>query len=310
MTGGSVVLSLDAELMWGYHDHATLPTHKVERARESWLDLLDHFDEHDIPATWAVVGHLFLEECDGTHSDHPVGADWFSRDPGGRSTPDSYWFGRDLVDAILDQPVPHEVASHSFSHVVFGHSNTTADVAAAELRRSRAVAADYGVDVRSFCFPRDRVGHRGLLADNGFTCYRGNAPDRCYDGTRFRKPAKLATWALGAAAPPLVTPTVDEYGLVNVPKSLYLFCFEGVPNDVLRRVSTDPMVRQVELGLERLAKERDGIFHVQLHPNDIRDEADRHRTAEVVRLIGDYRDRYDITVETMAEVADRVRSDD
>lgn len=305
----SVVVSLDAELRWGFHDFEEVPEERVDRARDAWLDLLSVFEAHDVPATWAIVGHLFLGECSGDHPSHPAGPEWFVRDPGGRATPDSGWFGPDLVEAVVESDVDHDVGSHTFSHVEFGDPEPPAAVAAAELRRCREAAADYGLDLDSFVFPRNRVGHRDLLAEHGFTCYRGLAPDRWYDGHAARTAGKLATFAFGTTAPPIVTPEVDEYGLVNVPASMYLFEFEGVPRDAVRAVSGDPVVRQVELGLERLRDEGTGLLHLWLHPNNVTSERDLNRMRAVSALLETYRDDHGIAVETMAEVADRIRSD-
>jgi len=124
-------------------------------------------------------------------------------------------------------------------------------------------------------FPRNSIGHRDLLAEYGFTCYRGLAPARRYEGTTARQVGKLVTYGLGTTAPPIVTPKTDEFGLVNVPASLCLFSFEGVARTLVKTVSTDPVVRQIKLGLERLRDERDGVFHIWFHPNNITSERDR-----------------------------------
>lgn len=310
MSGSSsVVVSLDAELGWGFHDYDEMPEERVANARDAWLDLLEVFDANDVPATWAIVGHLFLEECSGEHDDHPAGPEWFARDPGGRWSPDSDWFGRDLIDAVVDSDVDHDVGSHTFSHVEFGNPEPPVAVAEAELRQSREAAADYDLDLESFVFPRNRIGHRDLLAEHGFTCYRGHPPDRWYDGGPLRTAGKLATFALGATAPPIVTPAVDEYGLVNVPASMYLFEFEGGPRDALQAVSRDPVVRQVELGLKRLRDGQEGVLHLWLHPNNVTSAQDLTRMHEIASLLASYRDRHGIDVETMAEVAARVEAD-
>jgi peptidoglycan/xylan/chitin deacetylase (PgdA/CDA1 family) len=305
----SVVVSLDAELVWGFHDFQDIPLDRATKARDSWLELLDLFDALDLPATWAVVGHLLLEECSGDHVDHPAGEEWFANDPGGRDGPDSEWFGRDLVDAIVDGDPAHDIGCHTFSHVDFREQNTTREVAEAELQRCLELADDYGLELESFVFPRNHVGHRDLLAETDFTCYRGLSPDRWYDETPVRRTGKFATYALGATAPPIVVPEVDEYGLVNVPASMYLFGFEGPPSDALSAIGTDPVVRQVELGLERLLEREDGLLHLWLHPNNIMTRSDSDRMREVARRITDYRDDHDVAVETMADVADRALDD-
>lgn len=321
MSRGTVVVSLDAELGWGFHDHESLPAERVAGARGAWRFLVDLFEEHGIPATWAVVGHLFLAECDGVHADHPAGVGWFDRDPGDEAgqvddadttheagpaddaDARSNWFGSDLIDAIRDSDVDHEIGSHTFSHAEFGNPDTSREVAAAELERSVAAAAERGIDLDSLVFPRNSVGHRDLLRDHGFSSYRGHAPDRWYDGGSLRRPGKLATYALGAAAPPVVEPTVDEYGLVNVPASLYLYAFDGAARDAIEAVAGDPVARQVRLGLERLRDLDRGVFHLWLHPNNVQTERDRERLRRIAALIAAYRDEYGIGVDTVSGVA-------
>lgn len=299
----SVVLSLDAELNWGFHDHDHMPTERVQQARESWLYLLDLFEDNEIPATWAVVGHLFLDNCDGIHSDHPVSEEWFSRDPGGEYEPGSGWFGQDLIDVIRDSNVNHDIGSHSFSHIEFGKEQTTKEVAKAELQHSLDAAEKYGTDLKSFVFPRNNIGHRELLRDYGFLCYRGNSPERWYDGKPIRQIGKLVTFAFGVTSPPIVEPETDEFGLVNIPASMYLFTFEGAPRDVIESVSGDPVVRQVELGLRQLRDEKEGILHLWLHPNNITTDQDQQRLSRIISMIVENREQHNVEVKTMSQVA-------
>lgn len=309
--GGTVVISLDAELSWGFHDQPTMPADRVANARAAWPFLLSLFDAHELPATWAVVGHLFLTGCDGSHADHPAGAAWFDRDPGGRAGPDSEWFAPELIDEIRASEVDHEIGLHTFSHVEFGTPETTRAVASAELRESVAAAEAAGVTPESFVFPRNEIGYRELLAAHGFTCYRGRQPARWYEETDvpgLGAAGKLATYAFGLSPPPIVEPTVDTDGVVDLPASLFLFSFEGMPRRAVEAVAGDPVVRQVEAGLAALEDEPEGVLHLWLHPNNITSERDRTRMAEVAGLVADARERYGIAVKTMGRVADRVHS--
>jgi len=310
---GTVVISLDAELGWGFHDQQTMPADRIANPRAAWHFLLRLFDRYGIPATWAVVGHLCLASCDGSHADYPAGADWFDRDPGGHATPDSNWFAPDLVDAVSDRAVDHEIGLHAFSHVEFGAAETTRAVADFELQQGLAAAEAVGASPSSFVFPRNKIGHRDRLAAHGITCYRGRQPARWYDATAipaFDTAGKLSTFALGLSSPPLVEPQVDEHGLVNIPASLFVFSFEGTPRDVIAHLGGDPVVRQVERGLAALRSRPDGVLHLWLHPNNITTQQDRTRMSEIAALIADYRDRHGISVETMASVASRLRPDD
>ena len=166
-----------------------------------------------------------------------------------------------------------------------------------------------GITPVSFVFLRNNVGHRSLLAARGFTCYRGLRPDRWYDTSPVpgvETLAKGATYAVGSS-PPIVSPTVDDTGLVNIPASLFLFSFGGIPQRVAEHIGRDPIVRQVEAGLNDLRSQPDGILHLWLHPNNITTRRDRRRMATIATLIADYRDQFGITAATMGAVADRVR---
>lgn len=294
---GSIVISIDAELAWGFHDLDTLPQRRINGARTAWYRLLDLFDQFEVPATWAIVGHLLLDRCDGEHRAHPAPPNWFGRDPGGDATSQPNWFGRDLIEAIRTATVDHEIGCHSFSHVEFGAPETKRELAAAELRESVAAAASLGISLRSFIFPRNNVGHRNVLAEHGFTCYRGSAPRRI-DHTPLRPAVKLA-----GVTPPIVTPSIDEYGLVNIPPSLDLYGFEGIARSITERTIGDPIVRQSRRGIEKAA-DSDGIFHMWLHPNNLTEEVDFKRLQQVLAHLD--RRRGDLTFETMETVATRV----
>ncbi|WP_049923633.1 polysaccharide deacetylase family protein [Halopiger djelfimassiliensis] len=294
---GSVVLSVDAELGWGFHDFETPPIERVESGRRGWPVLLELCSEYDVPATWAVVGHLMLESCDGDHATHPAPPGWFERERGEwRHRPDLR-FGPDLVDALLSSDVDHEFASHSFSHVLFGRPETDRQLATAELERSLEIASDWGQTVDSFVYPRNDVGHRDVLVDYGISAYRGRSPTS--DGVRGLFDSAVRDRSM------LVEPVVDEYGLVNVPASMFLFGFEGPARTVAESIWEDPMVVQARRGIDEAAR-TDGLFHMWLHPNNLTHERDDRRMRAILAYLDRRRAETGLTVETMDEVARRV----
>ena len=309
---GTVVVSLDAELAWGFHDVIGPPRQRFVDARYAWRRLLGLLDDYGIPATWSVVGHLFLEDCDGRHADHPTPSGWFPcpshRDASGREV----WYGDGLVAAIADAEVDHEIGCHTFSHVPFGESWVTERIVDAELRASLEAAAESGLAAsgfRSFTYPRNEVGYRNLLAERGFTCYRGRQPPWWYDAlpVPLRQVGKLADLTVARTTPPIVYPRIDEYGLVNLPASLYLFIFEGRWRTALESVRPDPVVTLAMRGIDRVA-DGDGIFHVWLHPNDYVGERDLERVETVLAHVDRRRAETDLAVRTMGEVAEEVRA--
>lgn len=299
---GTVVISVDAELAWGYHDRDEFPE-KIERARDGWLKLIDLFDEFEIPATWAIVGHLFLDECDGTHEELASPEDWFSRDPGGTANETSVWFGPDLVWAVRNAEVNHEIGSHAFSHIEFGDSRTTREIADSELRSSVRIAKKWDLDLESFVFPRNSIGHRECLAEHGFYCYRGNGPSRWYDGSLIYPLGKVTSmiWE----SPPIVEPHVDEYGLINIPASIFLFTFDRPLGPLTEPMLGDVIVRKAKNGIDS-AGQGGGVFHMWLHPNDLIESCDIDRMRQILRYLDRERGVNNIKVKTMRQIASEV----
>ncbi len=296
---GSVVISIDAELGWGFHDLESPPTARLESGRRGWQVLLDQLEEFDVPTTWAVVGHLMLPSCDGEHADHPAPEGWFERERGEWADREELRFCPDLVRAVLESPVDHELACHSFSHVLFGDTATTRELARAELERSLEIADDWGLSLESFVYPRNDVAYRDVLAGTGFTAYRGRSPT--VGGVR----EVFETTVHGETR--LVEPTVDEYGLVDVPASTFLFGFEGRARTVVEAVWGDPMVAVARRGIDEAAT-GDGLFHLWVHPNNFVTERDDERLRAVLGHLETRRAETDLRVETMGAVSRRVRT--
>jgi len=279
---GVFTLSLDFELLWG-----TVDLHGPERfrraceiEREVVIDrLLALLDEHRIPATWCILGHLFLSECSRSRGvAHPelvrprhrwVRGDWLQHDPCSDETRAPLFYGRSLVEKIRACHTPQEIGSHSFSHAIFSDEGCSREVAASELSASADAARQMGLDLRSFAFPRNGVGHLDLLPQFGIRSYRGPAP-RWYE--RREPPPSLhrlaRLWAVVAASsPPVVTPGPAGAGLTNVPASMIYLPMHGLR----RHVGVSRRVLRAKKGLA--AAVRSGrVFHLWFHPTNLADE--------------------------------------
>lgn len=304
---GTVVISIDAELGWGLHDcpPTERPTDRLSRSRWGWERLTETLAEYDIPATWAVVGHLFEAECAGAHVGHPSPSGWFDHERGDDAMDDQYRFAPDLLADLAASELNHDIGTHTYSHVDFGADYATESLARSECDRAIEAAESAGVSMDSFVFPANRVGHREILTEAGFDCYRGPSPEGTTDDSYSASLRKLAQTTMGRGPPPLVEPSVDEYGLVNIPASLSLFGFDGVARRLLAATVGDPILKRAKLGVDAAAT-GEGICHLWLHPNDLTTEADLARFRALCTHIDSLRDGTDLTVETMRSVADRV----
>lgn len=273
---GAFVLSFDLELAWGTFDHGGHERNgrSFDRVRPIVTQLLEMLGRHRIPATFAVVGHLFLDRCareNGAAHPEIVRAahawfphDWFSLDPCSDLERAPHWYGRDLVEQIAADAQGHEIASHSFSHVIFGDSGCSAEAARSELARCAALAREViGRELRSFVFPRNAVGHLDALTAHGIRVYRG------VDGWWFKRlPLRVLARAghfaddVLALRPPVHLPEwVEPPGIWNVPGSMLYQSRDGLR----RLIPIGARVRKAKKGIDAAVARR-RIFHLWFHP--------------------------------------------
>ena len=271
-----MLISIDTEMAWGIVHRGSPNTYDWPEEREVLAALLDVFDRYEVPATWAIVGHLFLDGCEriGGRA-HPEiirpdyawrDADWFADDPCEAATTTSRWYAPDLVEAIIERATAHEIASHGFSHVMIGAEGCSAEAFDSELRAAAEAARRFDVRLRSFVYPRNSVGHQDVLRRHGYVAYRGARPDpfAALPGLRGRlvrtadqiRPTRLS----------VVSP-VDEDGLWNFPATaLY-----GMDR---RRGDARLWHHQLERRLDHAAR-HGGLFHLWFHPHNLQRDPER-----------------------------------
>lgn len=271
---GVFTISIDVELAWGVFDlpdvAGFLPA--IGQTRVIVKELLTLFRRHGISATWAVVGHLFLDRCerqDGTihpeitrpnHAWFPY--DWFRDDPGTDCDAAPLWYGLDLVRAVREATPLQEIGLHSFCHMIYGDPGCSREAADSDLREARRVTEGMGIAPVSFVFPRDLPGYLDLLAAHGFLCYR-DQPSwwfRNLPGRRLIQAGHLLDDFLGLPSP-TVRPRLEDCGLVNIPGSMLFRHARGIR----RIIPAMSRVRKARAGIQR-AIARGEIFHLHFHP--------------------------------------------
>ncbi len=317
LPSGVFTLSLDFELVWGSRDLAPDPTELVRQSivtrQAVFGPLLDSLLSTGIRATWATVGHLFLDRAEPgngpLHSDlepphhawHP--RPWFEGVPAGTESSEPAWYGRSLVQRLV--AAGQEVGSHSFSHPIFGDEGCSRQAADQDLARCVAEARKLGIALRSFVFPRNQPGHVDLLARHGFRCWRPPEPSSL---ARLPKSVgrlgHLAQVAL-ARTPPTVLPTRDAHGLWCVPGSAVFLPTHGVRRLIPMRQRVARCIR----GIDAAAAQR-RIFHLYTHPINLADRPEACLSAfqEIFEHAARLRDAGRLDILSMDEVADRAEA--
>ena len=311
------VLSVDVEGLWGlfFVRSYVADTSAASAGRAALPRLSALLAERGAAATFAFVGHLFLDHCGPWEgAPHPAAPrprypwydrDWYGDDPGRDEASEPLWYARSQALAVHAQG--HDVGAHGFVHAILDAPCVPREVAQGEMEGAQAAAAAAGLPrLRSFVFPQNVVGHVDALAAAGYTCYRdtdGGRPVRAGPPGGAGRAAALARHAL-AAPPPVGVPRVRDDGVVVVPSSFPLLGREGLRGVVPRAAR----VARVEKGLARAAREG-AVLHVWTHPHAFAGQAAFDDLAAILDVVAAWRARGDAEVLTMAALAERARAD-
>jgi peptidoglycan/xylan/chitin deacetylase (PgdA/CDA1 family) len=309
---GVFTLSLDFELIWGTADLGLENFKKLCLIeRETVIDrLLELFEKYKFPATWAVLGHLFLDKCEANHPEIArsefawLKEDWFAHDPGGIEDENSIHLGKSLVEKIQNCAVPQEIGSHSFSHIVFGDAGCSPETAESEIAECVRIAEAQGVKLNSFVFPRNEIGYLEVLKKFGFTNFRGVEPN-WYENRRVpeavRRGLRLVD-VLRAATPPTVLPEMTKAGLWNIAGSAMFFPMHGFR----RHIPMNLRVKRAVKGLNLAAKRRE-IFHLWFHPTNLTDNLETmfEGLEKILIHAANLREKGDLEFLTMEQISER-----
>jgi Polysaccharide deacetylase len=248
MQKGKLTISIDLELAWGVWDYVTSEHLRMADTAERPIcaALIDLFDQHHIPVTWAIVAAL-LDKASS------------------RSRPGSQacWYAPDIIERLVAAKVHHEIASHSGRHIYFDTASRSE--AEADLEFAREIHRTNALSFRSFVFPRGARGHLDVLTRVGLqTCNYGDVgwvQSARRAGRRAGQAANLIDKLL--PIPPHPARPERDGELIHIPKSMLLMARNGP-----RRFILPPVTRsKLRSGLERACR-MGGAFHLWFHPSN------------------------------------------
>jgi peptidoglycan/xylan/chitin deacetylase (PgdA/CDA1 family) len=288
---GLFILSLDTEIAWGTYGAAAIARQRraFDNYRPLLRRLLDLLDTYQIPATFAVVGHLFLKPEDRRAR---IGTNLPKDDP--------WYFAPDVIEAIRAAHTPHEIGTHTFSHVFA--DEVTPDEWDEELRACVHIHEEHQLTLRSLVYPRNHIAYIETLPRYGIIAYRG-AEQKWY-----RQPSGLLGRMVSyldylLALPPVTydAATLREgERLVNLPASQFLMSYDGLRG----WIPTVCRVRQAKLGIER-AVSRNHLYHLWFHPFNLGSSPRMYDTLEqILREVARRRDAGQLRAMTMQQAAE------
>ena len=126
MKNGSLVISLDFELLWGVFDKVNWQEKKEYflNTRKIIPEILNLFVKYNVACTWATVGMLFNEDWDDWNANVPellpgyeskvLSSYEYGRKIQSKAT-ESLCFAPKLIKQLKDFP-KQELATHTYSH--------------------------------------------------------------------------------------------------------------------------------------------------------------------------------------------------
>lgn len=316
------VISLDFELLWGMCDKRSVTSYgdHLLGEREAIPAMLKLFQRYGVKATWATVGMALFDRREDLLRNLPELLPTYAKphlnpyrildELGEDERSDPYHFGLSLVRQILDCE-GMELGSHTFSHYYCLEAGQTEAQFRADLEASIAATQRLTRRPVSFVFPRNQVNaaYLPVLAEAGFTCFRGNERSWIYretpDGEQAlaRRGVRLLDHYVSLSGPNGFVPH-EEGGLVNCPSSRFLRPVQAVlrPLEGLR-------MRRIQSAMEAAARENKS-FHLWWHPHNFGTHI-RENLANLEALLRFHvvlRDRYGVVPLTMGEVAERTRA--
>lgn len=304
---GTVTLSVEIELGWGYHDLGRYEKLSEGRLHETHTlrRILEWCEQFGVPMSFDVVGTLFERGSEyPTRSPHPDG--WFDAARRATRGDERLFSAPDMVTAIEASRVPHEICTHTYSHVTCDEVEPR--VVDWELSRAAEVHSRVlGRRPTSLVPPRHGQPPKSVLRDNGIEAVRvataDDAPTRLHKFNRLvveppepREP-RLVDGVLETYCPPYTTLAASSLPFGQVPPPAF---FRAIPTRVRQRVHERYLARAVEKAIAQ-----DSYVHLWGHLHELAHPSQWGPLRSVLETLARRRD--EVEVLTMERLNDRVR---
>ena len=274
---GTFTISLDFELFWGMACVAEESEYAENLAGTpaAVRGMLGLFAKHEIHATWATVGFLFLKSKQELLANAASERPNYETSRYGTyrlfdridSQSAANYFAPELI-AEIDQTPHQEIATHTLSHYYCLEKGQTESEFAADLAGAVAVAKKSGVELKSIVFPRNQFNEAYLATCKslGIENVRGTPTHSIYQPSS-HKTNWLASLRRFSDAYVNLTgyhsfvPTRLN-GLVNVPGSRFLR-----PYTPSLRLFENAKLRRIKNEMTEAAK-NGKIYHLWWHPHN------------------------------------------
>ncbi|MBE7639212.1 polysaccharide deacetylase family protein [Salegentibacter sp. BLCTC] len=193
---GTLVISLDFELLWGVFDKVDWREKKeyFQNTRKIIPEMLKLFEKYEISCTWATVGMLFNEGWDEWNENIPkivpaynnmeLSAYQYGQSIQSKET-EALCFAPELIKFIAETP-NQEIGTHTYSHYYCLEPGQGREAFKSDLKRAIRLAEKQEIEMRSLVFPRNQYNEDYLkvCAELGIANIRSNPKDWYWQDTQ------------------------------------------------------------------------------------------------------------------------------
>ncbi|MBC5637992.1 polysaccharide deacetylase family protein [Ornithinibacillus sp. BX22] len=321
---GKFVISLDFELNWGVFDVLDFNQYKQHLigARKAVPVMLHRFKQHDIHATWGVVGFLFFStkqelvkevpQVQPQYEDSTLSSYRHIQKIGENEVEDPYHYGLSLIKQI--KRIPHqEIATHTFSHYYCLAPGQDARTFEADLVKAIQIAKQHSISIKSLIFPRNQVNqaYLSICEDHGLISYRGCEAHWLYQikssvNGKVKRAIRLIDSYINLSGHHIypVENRGQEASLVNIPSSRFLR-----PYSKQFRFLEGLKLKRIKASMTRAAIEGK-LYHLWWHPHNfgVHLEENIQMLDHIIEHFHMLRHQYGMESLTMQEVSERMAS--
>ncbi|HSS97340.1 MAG TPA: hypothetical protein VLK33_09930 [Terriglobales bacterium] len=315
MKQGTLLISLDFELLWGVRDHSSIAAYgaNILGVRKAIPEMLKTFNAYHIHATWATVGFVFFQNksellaaCPNIKPEYESGnlSPYLDMDCVGQDEDsDPYHFGRSLIDLIRGYS-GQEIGTHTFSHYYCCEPGQTPDVFQKDLEAAQQAANSLGLNLVSLVFPRNQseAAYLDACGKAGVRCYRGNEASWLYvKGTRqgesqWKRAGRLLDAYINLSGHNTYTPDCERQP-IDLPSSRFLRPYSAKLAflDGFRK-------RRITSGIKHAA-ETGETYHLWWHPHNFGINLEKNLSflREILDCFSEMRDRHGMQSRNMSE---------
>lgn len=305
---GTVTISVEIELGWGFHDiteekQVLAKTFSDGRQVETQaiISLLEICDTHNVPVSFNIVGHLLLDSCNGSHNG-PHKEGWFNADPGTDVDTNPLFYAPDLAEMIADASVDHELCTHTFSHINCREMKT--ETVHWELSKVSEVHQSNGYDQPvSLVPPRHRVPQDDVYSKSNIDVVRVPL------GSPYGKSSRVSTVIDTLFPIPPVANVNETEAILETYSTSYtsltarsLPLGQGAPHTVFKAIPRQARIflhqRYLRQAVQQ-ANAENSVAHFNTHLHDLANNTQLSLVADFFRWLTDYREETSVRVVPM-----------